>query len=35
LDRRSNRLLTLTIAASTVVHAVLTGLLIAVTALKA
>jgi hypothetical protein len=34
LDRRSNRRLTLTIAVSTTVYAVLTALLIAVTALK-
>jgi hypothetical protein len=34
LDRRSNRRLTLTIAVSTSVYAVLTALLIAVTALK-
>ena len=34
LDRRSNRRLTLTIAISTTVYAVLTALLIAVTALK-
>lgn len=34
LDRRSNRRLTLAIAISTTVYAVLTALLIAVTALK-
>ena len=34
LDRRSNRRLALTIAVSTTVYAVLTALLIAVTALK-
>ena len=34
LDRRSNRRLALTIAIATMMYAVLTGLLIAVTALK-
>lgn len=34
LDRRSNHRLTLTIAVSTAVYAILTGLLIAVTALR-